>query len=228
LHPSVRDDWPPAKQQIVLAAERLFARDGIAGASLRQISAEAQNGNNSAVQYYFGSRAQLVQAIYEYRLVGLHARRQALVAERRPDSLFSWVECHVQTLMEQAEQPGSHYLGFLAALSRHAVVANEPELFRLPERVRAEVEHFHNRLRGLVPQLPEPLRSHRIQQAQFFMVDAGALREGMREAGRARLPLDSATGDLVEAMVGFLRAPAREASNNGRRVRSAEFFPLLL
>jgi hypothetical protein len=130
--------------------------------------------------------------------------------------------------MEQAEQPGSHYLGFLAALSRHAVVANEPELFRLPEPVRAEVEHFHNRLRGLLPHLPEPLRSHRIQQAQFFMVDAGALREGMREASRARLPLDSATGDLVAAMVGFLGAPAREASNSGGGARAAEFFPLLL
>ena len=212
----------------MLSAERLFARDGIAGASLRQISAEAQNGNNSAVQYYFGSRTQLVQAIYEYRLIGLHARRQALVAERRPDSLFAWVECHVQTLLEQAEEPGSHYLGFLSAMSRHALLADEPELFTLPEPVRAEVEQFHERLRGLVPQLPEPLLSHRIQQAQFFMVYGAAMREGLREAGRARLPLASATGDLVEAMVGFLRAPAHNVEGPASSARSVQYFPLLL
>ena len=71
---------PSAKEQIVLVAERLFAERGIDGVSLRQIGAAAGNGNNSAVQYHFGSKDNLIQAIFEYRLDNLHERRRVLAA----------------------------------------------------------------------------------------------------------------------------------------------------
>ena len=47
---------PSTKEQIVLAAEGLFAERGIEGVSLRQIGTAAGNGNNSAVQYHFGTK----------------------------------------------------------------------------------------------------------------------------------------------------------------------------
>jgi AcrR family transcriptional regulator len=53
------------KEQIVLAAERLFAERGLDGVSLREIGAAVGNANNSAVQYHFGSKDQLVRAIFE-------------------------------------------------------------------------------------------------------------------------------------------------------------------
>jgi AcrR family transcriptional regulator len=56
---------PSTKEQIVLAAEGLFAERGIEGVSLRQIGAAAGNGNNSAVQYHFGTKERLVQAVFE-------------------------------------------------------------------------------------------------------------------------------------------------------------------
>ena len=68
------------------------ARDWTA-CRLRQIRVAAGNGNNSAVQYHFGSKDKLVQAIFEYRLPRLHERRILLVAELRPNDLRSWVEC---------------------------------------------------------------------------------------------------------------------------------------
>ena len=64
---------PSTKEQIVLAAERLFAEHGIDGVSLRQIGVAAGNGNNSAVQYHFGTKDRLVQAVFEYRLPRLRA-----------------------------------------------------------------------------------------------------------------------------------------------------------
>src|SRR4030081_3050863 len=107
---------PSTQEQIVLAAERLFARHGIEGVSLRQIGAAAGNGNNSAVQYHFGSKDQLIQAIFAARLPRLHERRKLLIAERRPNDLRSWVECQLRAVMEQSEQPGSHYVSFVAML----------------------------------------------------------------------------------------------------------------
>ena len=97
---------PSTKEQIVCTAERLFALHGIEGVSLRQIGAVAGSGNNSAVQYHFGSKDQLIQAIFEYRLPGLHERRVLLIAERRPDDLRSLVDCQLRAVMEQSELPG--------------------------------------------------------------------------------------------------------------------------
>ncbi|HEX4216826.1 MAG TPA: TetR family transcriptional regulator, partial [Acidimicrobiales bacterium] len=80
------------REQLVLAAERLFAVQGIDGVSLRKIGAEAGNANNSAVRYHFGSKQGLLQAILEYRLPGLNRRRQLLATQARPDDLRSCLE----------------------------------------------------------------------------------------------------------------------------------------
>jgi AcrR family transcriptional regulator len=50
------------KEQILLAAERLFAERGY-DVSLREIGVSAGSSNNSAVQYHFGSKEQLAVAM---------------------------------------------------------------------------------------------------------------------------------------------------------------------
>ncbi len=50
------------KTRLILAGERLFAKGGIHGASMREIAAQAGQGNHAAVQYHFGSREGLVRA----------------------------------------------------------------------------------------------------------------------------------------------------------------------
>src|SRR5688500_8246847 len=67
-------------EHLVVGAERLFADAGFEGVSLRQISAAAGQGNNYAVQYHFGGKAGLIEAIVEYRLARVDARRLALLA----------------------------------------------------------------------------------------------------------------------------------------------------
>ena len=70
--------------RIVIAAERLFAMNGIEGVSLRQISTEAGSANNSAVHYHFGSKAGLIAAIFRYRLPQLIKERRLLAARAIP------------------------------------------------------------------------------------------------------------------------------------------------
>ncbi len=110
---------PSTKEQIVLVAERLFAERGIEGVSLRQIGAAAGNGNNSAVQYHFGSKDHLVQAVFEYRLPRLRERGSLVIAERHPDDLRSWVECGIRVLLEQSELEDSNYMSFVATLYQY-------------------------------------------------------------------------------------------------------------
>ncbi|MFJ9243933.1 TetR/AcrR family transcriptional regulator [Streptomyces sp. NPDC101776] len=195
---------PSVKQQIVLAAERLFAVHGLEGVSLRQISAEAGNGNNTAVQYHFGSKERLVQEIFEYRLPDLNERRRLLVARRRPDDLRAWVECHILPVLEQGEQEGSHYLSFVAMLQQHG----RRDLFEsLPAELAKPTTDFVERIGALLPHLPEPLLGHRIAQVLAFGVHAAAQRERTRTRGGSVLPFAVHVGDLLDGLVGFLRAP---------------------
>lgn len=64
---------------IVLAAERLIAERGLGAVSLRDINAAAGATNASAVQYHFGNRAGLVQAILAKHEVTIEGRRHRLL-----------------------------------------------------------------------------------------------------------------------------------------------------
>jgi AcrR family transcriptional regulator len=200
---------PSPKQQIVLAAERLFATRGLDGVSLRQIGIEAGNGNNSAVQYHFGSKEQLVQAIFEYRLPQLEERRRMLTALRPPGDLRSRMECYVLPILEQGEQEGSHYLSFVAMLQQHA----ERHLFdRISPELAASAAQSREEISALLVHIPQPLRHHRVIQAITFCVHASADRERAQAAGHRVLPFAVHVADLLDALLGFLEAPASQAA----------------
>jgi AcrR family transcriptional regulator len=200
---------PSTKEQIARVAERLFAEHGVDGVSLRQIGAAAGNGNNSAVQYHFGSKDQLIQAVFEHRLPRLHERRSLLIAERRPDDLRSWVECQLRAVLEQSELDGSHYMSFVAMLHQYG----RRDVFeRLPAEFLESTKAFHDRLRSFLAHIPEPLRTHRIARAMALIVHAAADRERARRAELLVLPFAVELADLLDGMVGFLEAPVSPAS----------------
>lgn len=65
---------PDTKQRILNAAEHLFARDGYHATSLRTITAAARV-NLAAVNYHFGSKESLLEAVIERRLNPLNEVR---------------------------------------------------------------------------------------------------------------------------------------------------------
>lgn len=69
---AVRDD-------LITAAERLFAERGSDVVSLREINAAAGSTNASAIQYHFGGRAGLIRAVLAKHDVTIEARRHALL-----------------------------------------------------------------------------------------------------------------------------------------------------
>jgi TetR/AcrR family transcriptional regulator, regulator of cefoperazone and chloramphenicol sensitivity len=99
-------------RRIIDAAERLFAQHGVAGVSLRQIGVEAGSANKMAVQYYFGSRENLVKAVFRTRLESLEVRRDELLQEvitnggdRDPSELL---RAMLWPLTEQTDSAGVH------------------------------------------------------------------------------------------------------------------------
>ncbi|MEE2658362.1 MAG: TetR/AcrR family transcriptional regulator [Candidatus Latescibacterota bacterium] len=73
-------DTKDTADRIIEAAERLFARHGIARTSLRALTDEA-GVNLAAVHYHFGSKEGLVSAVYGRRVQPLNAERLRLLDE---------------------------------------------------------------------------------------------------------------------------------------------------
>lgn len=79
LAEALANDTADSKVQLILAGEKLFAEQGVEGASLREIAALAGHGNNNAVRYHFGSKQGLVQAIFRHRVVQMEPVRAKLI-----------------------------------------------------------------------------------------------------------------------------------------------------
>jgi AcrR family transcriptional regulator len=200
---------PSTKEQIATTAERLFAECGIDGVSLRQIGVASGSGNHSVVQYHFGSKEVLVEAIFEYRLPRLDTRRQTLVAQIAPTDLRSWVHCYVLPILEQGEQPDSHYLSFVAMLQQ----SSQRHLFgAIPPELLASTTEFREQLDLLLAHIPAPLRTHRVEQAVLFAVHASAIRERTRASGHLVTPFALHVADLLDGLVGFLQADVSDTA----------------
>ncbi|WP_156678306.1 TetR/AcrR family transcriptional regulator [Sphingomonas profundi] len=82
---SHRPEVEATRLRILRAAERLYAERGFDGASLREIAIAANQGNNNAVQYHFGSRDKLIDAIFHQRVAEMESERQALLDQAEAD-----------------------------------------------------------------------------------------------------------------------------------------------
>lgn len=69
----------PVRDDLISAAERLFAERGSDVVSLREINTAAGSTNASAIQYHFGGRTGLIRAVLEKHDVAIEARRHGLL-----------------------------------------------------------------------------------------------------------------------------------------------------
>jgi AcrR family transcriptional regulator len=104
------------KLALILAAETMFARQGIERASLREIAASAGQRNHHAVQYHFGSRAALVQAVFDHRMIQMeHTRETLLNSAKAPIDTRTLVEAIFLPQIDLIDAQGDHsYAAFLS------------------------------------------------------------------------------------------------------------------
>ncbi|MCK2215785.1 TetR/AcrR family transcriptional regulator [Actinomadura sp. ATCC 31491] len=202
-----------ARHALMRTAERLYAEHGFAGVSMRMIREAAGHRNNSAVQYHFSSRDDLLQAILEHHAAAIERHRARLVAvleERGEVSLREWITCVVAPGIEHHIELGtpSWYGRFLA----QAVV--EPGLREHARRVYTSTPSFQ-RLDRLRPAAPgrgdDELTERHAAMVRLLLVHMSADLETELAAGQA--PPDEAErawrrlGDnLVTAVLGLSSA----------------------
>lgn len=111
--------------RLLLTAECLFAEEGVDAVTVRRISQAAAQRNNSALQYHFGSKDALIEAILDYRMTPLNSRRlDALeAAERRGEArdVRRIVELIVLPYAEvlKGGAADSYYLSLVSQLYSH-------------------------------------------------------------------------------------------------------------
>lgn len=201
------------RESILTAAERLFAERGVIAVSNRQISDAAGQGNNTAVNYHFGTKADLVRAIVRRHAARIELIRARIVAQTTgATDLRAWVACLVHPATEHMAELGSPtwFARFNAQLMSdpvlRAIIVDES----LTSPTLREVLAGINRC---LAELPAPVRAERDDMARHLIVHVTAERERALAEGSPTPRSswhDTATG-LVDAIVGMLTAPVTPA-----------------
>jgi AcrR family transcriptional regulator len=196
--------------RILDAAERLFARHGIEGASVRAIT-QAAGANIAAVHYHFGSKLDLVRALLEHRIREMDERRRplldaALAREHITvdDIADVWVRPLASMALDDAGANGA-YVSFLAVLQ-----ASAPESRSLAvEAFRPQQQRFGALLERALPDLAEPVRWFRFSTATDATIHALAQIDRAAGPWRAHggVTHEQLVDELVTAMAGMLSGP---------------------
>ncbi|WP_194818736.1 TetR/AcrR family transcriptional regulator [Nocardia sp. XZ_19_385] len=201
------------RERIIVAAERLIAERG-QGVPQRDIVLAAAQRNNSVIQYHFGSRDGLIEAIVEYRLAALEIRRLELLAEQsmsdHPETVHTLVQALVIPMLELTAQHGvSHYARFLEQIQGHAAVTDAANL---GSDRRTSVRLIMRRLDHELTALPPRLRVRRLRALSITLFALLADHERAVEAGRVRADDDQQWNEIIDMLAGLLTASVSESA----------------
>ncbi|WP_067531544.1 TetR/AcrR family transcriptional regulator [Nocardia crassostreae] len=195
-----------ARERIIEAAERLIAERGQA-VPLRDIAAAAGQRNNSAIQYHFGSRDGLIEAVVAHRLATLEVRRLELLAEQTGSAatVHGLLEALVLPMFELHERYGiNHYARFLEQIHTHPAVTDAANL---ASAARTSVRVIMQRLGDELTELRPGLRVRRLRTLPTVLFALLADHERAVEDGRVEASDMRARMEIIDMLAGVLLAP---------------------
>ncbi|MFC9751639.1 TetR/AcrR family transcriptional regulator [Streptomyces sp. NPDC056921] len=203
-----RTSGQETREKLIRAAEEVFAAQGTDGAQLRDIVRLAGQNNPSAVQYHFGSRAGLLDAV----MAGRQARTEQVLAPLL-DELDE--DCGVRELLAAliaaeasllADDRGRRCLRISAQLT-HETGLRTGSLH--PALDGTAYGRLIGRMGERLDALPGPVRLERLDLALTLIGAALADRAHQRLDGIESLTGDELfLADLVETTTAFLCARA--------------------
>lgn len=198
------------KTKLILAGEVLFAKNGINGASMREIATRAGQGNHFAVQYHFGSREGLVRAIFDYRMEQMERARGEMLARAEAAGRLKDARTVLDIVflpqLELQDADGNHsYASFLSQYllqSRSPVFGDfggvsPPHLSRALELLRERVDY-----------LPSPVAQRRLIGVSLMFLNILVRHHG-QEANETGERFDEALEDTMEQIVTAMCMPLR-------------------
>ena len=133
------------RERFIQAAQQLFAERSIDSVSLNEITVAAGQKNRNALQYHFGNRDGLLQAIIDKHAEPVYVLRKAYIEQAR-DSAWSDAEASARVLVMALadyieENPeGIHYVKILSQLAAiNSVIINPTNPSKLRFRHDADL-----------------------------------------------------------------------------------------
>lgn len=206
MHP-VSDD---TRERILDAAERLFARDGHDGATLRAITRSARV-NLAAVNYHFGGKEALYRAVFVRRIRPMNVARVAALEaaergqDRRPLPLRLLLDILLRPIATLIDDAGDQTHPFVRVMARNLV-----ETPAFMEKVM--VEEFGPTVGRFVPHLLRALphldQATLLWRARFIIGAANITFGRMQLIERRLRDLHAPTGGetILRQLVAFAEA----------------------
>lgn len=206
----MRPDRATATREAILtAAERLFAEHGVYAVSNRQVSEAAGQGNNTAVGYHFGTKADLVRAIVRKHTAQVAQQRTRMLAEAEGSTeVRDWVSCLVRPTTDHLAELGqpSWFARFCAQVNTDPVLRpimqeealTSPALQRIIESLKARL-----------PELPAKVHAQRAEMARLLLTHVPAEYERALADGTptAHDNWQDCGDGLIDALVAIWQAP---------------------
>lgn len=199
------------RSQLIRAGERLFASRGINGVSLREITREAGQANVSALQYHFGNRSGLLQAIVAKHRADTDPQRHALLdhyeTTGEPD-VRELAASLVRPLVSKLADPdgGREYLQINCDLYTRPDIRTIAELVPFDDPQHSMVR-WHRLLDPLMPYTERTVLRSQFSAIRFAFVEVA------RRANAAPRPDDSLfASHVIDLVTSLLTAPTSDAT----------------
>ena len=171
------------KDRILYAAEELFAQQGFASTSLRQVTSRA-DVNIAAVNYHFGSKENLVNEVFRRRMDDMSSERLAALqraVEAYPGELEPILAAFVEPALAMAQD--RHGGGaFIRVIARAYAESNDSLRKFLSDQYGHVLREFAKALATCVPDLGK--------ESLYWRLDflSGALTYAMADFGLIKRP----------------------------------------
>jgi AcrR family transcriptional regulator len=210
----------PTYEKLLDTAESLFAEHGYGAVSVRAVTIEA-GANIAAVHYHFGSKIDLLRAVYERRTVALNAEREQLLAECKERADGRPI---VAEIIRAFVGPAFRTTPGFARLSAKISVETSPAVRAVAvATIGAVIPQFVAALSAARPDLDRDEIAWRfscvIGALMFARVDTGFIRRAIGEAVEI-VDWDVAFEAIMPFLTAGFDAPAATAAK--ARARSAD------
>jgi len=169
--PQPRPDSEQTRERILDSAEKLFARHGFHGTSIRDIATDADY-QFALVGYHFGSKLELMDRVLGRRSEVLNAERLAFLEQARADNkgaaipVRTLVEGYVGTIVARASRNDAGWRNYTQLVGSAGGSAEWTEL--TDRHFNAVAREYLGELQRSLPTVP----SEALHQAFFFAVGA--------------------------------------------------------
>jgi AcrR family transcriptional regulator len=199
------------RHALMRAAEKLIAANGLENVTIRDILAEADQKNASALQYHFKNRNGLIEAIHRERSQQTQAKRGELLDElltRTPEpSLGEICRLMVQPVFELARSR-IDFRRYVKAFGHELALSETSALSQVSRQGGGGTsgQRVGTFLRQALPHLDEAAYRRRLESAVRLCSAAMYHQARQRNAFRGK-QAELFVSSLIDALAGLLNAP---------------------